>query len=589
MPMSRPIQFPGLFGPLSPPDVADQPPLLSVPIEPIGPETSTTVAYEAFSAEPGLSALAIVDDEQRPIGLINRFEFLEALSRPLGRDLLMHRPVSSVMDPRPLIVDEHVSAEEISEALVNGGTRYILDGFIVTSRGRYLGVGTGYTLMRLLTERKQAELFRLAHHDPLTGLPNRQLFADRLTQALAGAERHGHHVAVLYLDVDRFKNVNDALGHAAGDALLQAIAARLAPAVRAEDTFARLSGDEFAFILTSTRGPEDGEVVARKLLALLDRPYTIDGQDVNVSGSIGLAVYPFDGTTADAIRRAADAAVYQAKEFRNTWQRYAAERKPHSKTPLAYGAVRRAIDDGRLEVMYQPQIDRASRVIRGLEALVRWRHADGTPLPTPELIRLAEDAGLIGAITDHMLRTALRQLAAWQRDGLGHHLRLAINVSGLEVRAGQSALAPMIVRYLDANALPPTVLELEITESAVMRSGDGTTAVLAGLKDLGVRLAVDDFGVGYSSLSRLLRTPVDAVKIDQSFVQGICERDGRALVRAIVTMAHALRLDVTAEGVETDEQLTYLDQVGCDTLQGFLLGRPLPAAAIGKLLAPARG
>jgi diguanylate cyclase (GGDEF)-like protein len=570
---------------LSPPEAADQPPLLAVPIEPIGPDTSTTLAYDAFSAEPGLSALPVVDDERRPIGLINRFEFLEALSRPLGRDLLMHRPVSSVMDPRPLVVDEHVGAEAISSALVNEGTRYILDGFIVTSRGRYLGVGTGYTLMRLLTEQRQAELFRLAHHDPLTGLPNRQLFADRLTQALAGAERHGHHVAVLYLDVDRFKSVNDVLGHAAGDALLQGIVARLAPAIRAEDTFARLSGDEFAFILTSARGPDDGEVVARKLLALFDEPHTIDGQEVNVSGSIGLAVYPFDGHTADAIRRAADAALYQAKEFRNTWQRYAADRPPRIRTPLAYGAVKRAIDDGRLEVMYQPQIDRASGGIRGLEALVRWRHADGTPLPTPELIRLAEDAGLIGAITDHMLRTALSQLAAWHREGLGRQLRLAINVSGLEVRAGQRGLAPMIVRHLDANALPPTVLELEITESAVMRSGDGTTAVLAGLKDLGIRLAVDDFGVGYSSLSRLLRTPVDAVKIDQSFIHGIGEKDGRTLVRAIVSMAHALRLDVTAEGIETDEQLTYLDQVGCDMLQGYLLGRPLPAAAIGTLLA----
>ena len=490
------------------------------------------------------------------------------------------------MDPTPLIVDEQMPIEQLSDILVDDETKYIFDGFIVTRDGRYVGVGTGYTLIRHLTDRKQAELFHLAHHDPLTSLPNRQLFTDRLNQALTRAERHRLLVSVLFIDVDRFKSVNDSLGHAVGDLLLQRIGARLRAVVRADDTVARLSGDEFAIVLSDIRTAADAERVADKLVHALQEPHLLEQHEVNVSCSIGVAVFPVDALRHDELLRAADDAVYHAKQFRNTWQRYSSDmRRTGPDTRLAFSAVRRVLEEGRLEVYYQPQIRMRDRAVSGFEALVRWRDDDGMLLPTAELIRLAEDAGLIAEITDHVLGAAMQQMLEWQKLPGMERLQLAVNVSGVEMRG--DTLLRTLQRHLDGTGFPPALLELEITESTVMHSAPSTMSMLEELRRLGVRLSVDDFGTGYSSLSRLQRLPVDALKMDQSFIHEIS--DSGALVRGIVMMAHALNLVVVAEGVETARQLEFLEQSGCDYLQGYLFSRPLPAGQVPVYLHNATG
>ncbi len=552
-------------------------------IEPLPVTAPTLRAYEAFSANQTLYAIAIVDVNSVPVGIINRFRFFELLSRPFGRDLLTHRAITDVMDSAPLVVDERMSLDQLSEIVVDEGNRYIFDGYIVTRDGGYLGIGTGYSLMRRLTERRQTILYHLAHHDGLTGLPNRQLFGDRLSQALAHAERYHRILAVLFVDVDRFKAVNDSLGHAAGDQMLKGVAERLREGVRAHDTVARLSGDEFALVLTELTEPLDAEVIADKLLQSLRQVHRIDKKDINLSGSIGIAVFPHDGRTGGALTRAADDALYYAKQFRNTSQRYSASMVRSAADPLLeFSTVRRALDFGELEVHYQPQVCAGTRALYGFEALVRWRGSDGFR-PTPQLIRAAEDAGLISAITDVVMREAMRRLLGWRR-GPAPHARLAINVSGVEMRDG--ALLPMLCRHLAETGFPPDALELEITESSVMRSDASSVAVLDAIKQLGIRLSVDDFGTGYSSLSQLQRLPVDAIKIDQSFVASIGDQgNGGVIAQAIIVMAHSLGLTVTGEGIEREEQAVFLEGHGCDRLQGYLMARPMAPEAIDAFLA----
>jgi diguanylate cyclase (GGDEF)-like protein len=556
---------------------------LGVQTPPILRNTPLFTVHDAFSSDKLLYALPVVDEAGLPVGLVNRFKFFEMLSSGDDGPPFEQRPVSAVMDSAPLVVDERMSIDQLSDILVNDGSNYILDGFIITRDGRYLGIGTGYSLMRALVERNQAALFHLANYDALTELPNRHLFDDRLNQALAHAKRNSRVLALLFLDVDHLKALNDSLGHGTGDRLLKRIAQRLRSVVRNQDTVARLSGDEFGILLTELSAPDHSELVARKLLQVLNEPYVLGEEQLNVTCTIGIAVYPQDGANPTSLLRAADDAASYAKQFRNTSLRYSAEmQRTQPDALLAFSAVRRAIENDHLEVHYQPQIRAGSRTLHGVEALVRWRDPERGLMPTRELIRLAEDAGLIGAVTDHVLRSSMRQVLEWERQGLpGMHL--AVNVSGMEVRDG--VLIPMLQRHLQETGFPPSRLELEITESTVMGSDRANRAVLAELKRMGLRLSVDDFGTGYSSLSRLQRLPVDALKIDQSFVQGIeREGDAGALAHAIIAMAHSLHLVVTAEGVETTGQLMFLEGHGCDLLQGYVVSAPLAPQEIFSVL-----
>ena len=551
---------------------------------PMRPAASAMTAHEAFTADPNLFAIAVVDEHGAPLGLINRFRFREALSQQFGQDILKNRPVAMVMDRTPLVLDEHTPIEQLSEILSDDSTKYIFDGFIVTRRGRYLGIGTGFGLMRRITERRQATLSHLAYHDTLTSLPNRQLFLDRLKQALASACRNRRRVGVLYLDLDRFKAVNDTLGHTIGDLLLQQTAERFRSVIRAQDTVARLSGDEFAIVLTELGSVEHAELVAMKLIELVRQPYMIDGHEVRVSCSVGVVAYPDHSDNQAMLLRMADDALYSAKRIRNTMQQYSAEMaRPAPPGPLVFSTVRRAIDLGQLEVYYQPQADLRTDALYGLEALVRWNDPTRGVIAANELVRLAEDAGLISEITHFVCGTSMKQFSEWKALGLARGLRLAINISGAEVRDG--VLPPMLRKHVREAELSMSMIELELTESGLMYSDAAATQLLSDLRQEGVRVSVDDFGTGYSSLGRLQRLPVDVLKVDKAFVDdiGAGARQG-ALVRAIVMMAHSLDLTVVAEGVETEEQRAFLERHGCDLYQGHLLSPPIPASEMERYL-----
>ena len=541
-------------------------------------------AHDAFSADATLYALAVVDDLGTPIGLINRFRFRETLWQHSREDALRNRPVGLIMDRAPLILDEYEPIEQLSEILSDDTTKYIFDGFIVTRRGKYLGIGTGFGLMRRITERRQATLAYLAYHDMLTRLPNRQLFLDRLGQAIASAARNRRRLAVFYIDIDRFKFVNDSLGHTIGDLLLQQTADRFRTLIRAQDTIARLSGDEFAVILTETTSFDQAELVAQKLLDLVHQPFTLDGHEVQITCSIGAVSYPDQSDSQYALLRMADDALYAAKKSRNTMRRYRDDMaRPAATTPLVSSTVRRAIDLGELEVYYQPQADLRTGEIHSLEALVRWNDPTRDFVSTSELIQLAEDTGLISEITHFVCGTAMKQFRAWQDIKGTRNLRLAINISGIEVRDG--VLPSMLRTHVHDAGLSMSSIELELTESGLMFSDTVAMELLSDLRAEGVRVSVDDFGTGYSSLGRLQRLPVDVLKIDKAFVEDISNgaKQG-ALVRAIVVMAHSLDLTVVAEGVEREEQRVFLERHGCDLYQGHLLSPPLSALEMDRYL-----
>ncbi len=541
-------------------------------------------AHEAFFADPTLYAVAVVDDQGTPLGLINRFRFRETLWQQFGDDVLKNRAVAMIMDRTPLILDEYAPLEQASEILSDDTTKYIFDGFIVTRRGKYLGIGTGFGLMRRITERRQATLAHLAYYDTLTKLPNRQLFLDRLGQAMASAARNRRRLAVFYIDVDRFKAVNDTLGHTIGDLLLQQLADRFRGVIRAQDTVARLSGDEFAVVLTEMSSFEQAELVAQKLLEIVRQPFMLDGHEVYVSCSIGAVVYPDHADGQEMLLRMADDALAAAKKTRNTMRRYTDDMaRPAATAPLVFSTVRRAIDLGELEVFYQPQADLRSGALSGLEALVRWNDPHRGFIPTDELIQIAEDAGLISEITHFVCGTAMKQFRIWQQSRLGRGLRLAINISGVEVRDG--VLPSMLRDHVRGAGLSMSMIELELTESGLMFSDTVATQLLSDLRAEGVRVSVDDFGTGYSSLGRLQRLPVDVLKIDKAFVEDIASgaKQG-ALVRAIVMMAHSLDLTVVAEGVENEAQRAFLERSSCDLYQGHLLSPPLPASEMAQYL-----
>jgi diguanylate cyclase (GGDEF)-like protein len=559
------------------------------PTPPLRPSASAMGAHEAFIADPTLYALAVVDDHGTPIGLINRFRFRETLWQQSGEEILKNRPVGMVMDRAPLILDEHAPIDQLSEILSDDSTKYIFDGFIVTRRGKYLGIGTGFGLMRRITERRQAALAQLAYHDTLTGLPNRQLFLDRLGQAIASASRNRRRLVVFYIDLDRFKAVNDSLGHTIGDLLLQQTADRFRTVIRRQDTIARLSGDEFAVVLTEVGSFDHAELVAQKLLDVVGQPFLVDGHDVHLSCSIGAVAFPDHSDDQHALLRMADDALSAAKKVRNTMRRYTDDMaRPAATTPLVFSTVRRAIDFGELEVHYQPQADLRTGRLCGLEALVRWNNPSRGFLSTNELIQLAEDAGLISEITQFVCSTAMKDFRSWQLAALADGLRLAINISGIEVRDG--VLPKMLRDHVRQAGLSMSVLEIELTESGLMFSDAVATQLLSDLREEGVRVSVDDFGTGYSSLGRLQRLPVDVLKIDKAFVEDIGHgaKQG-ALVRAIVMMAHSLDLTVVAEGVENETQRAFLERHGCDVYQGHLLSPPLPASKMAQYLRDCHG
>jgi diguanylate cyclase (GGDEF)-like protein/PAS domain S-box-containing protein len=438
-----------------------------------------------------------------------------------------------------------------------------------------------------MTERKRAEdkIIHQAYHDALTHLPNRVLFKDRLEQSLAFSRRMKHKkVALLFIDLDRFKLVNDSLGHAAGDRLLQLVAQRLREIGRQTDTLARLGGDEFTILLPDVDRVEEAMVVADKVLATLKQPFVLDGRDIFVSASIGISMYPDDGADVDLLMKHADTAMYRVKQQgRNGFQIYTHALDQRSLRRLELeNQLHKALERKQLVLHYQPQFDLSEGRLRGVEALVRWQHPELGMISPAEFIPLAEESGLIVPIGAWVLETACRQVHAWREAGFPD-LVMSVNLSVRQFF--REDIARQVMRTIDDYCLAAHVLELEITESVAMEDVAYTIRTLESLAASGLRLAIDDFGTGYSSLSQLKKMPVKILKIDRSFVQDITtDSDDAEIVNAVITMAHRLGLKVIAEGVESQAQLAHLREQQCDFAQGFLFSRPLPAAELERTL-----
>ncbi len=440
-----------------------------------------------------------------------------------------------------------------------------------------------------ITERKQVEdhIQYLAHHDALTDLPNRLLLDDRIRQTVLMSKRSGKSAAVLFLDLDRFKNINDTLGHDVGDLLLVEAAQRGLSVIRETDTLSRQGGDEFVVVLPELDSEQDAGHVARKLLLALSQPYQLAGHELTITGSIGIALYPADGTTTSELLRNADTAMYRAKEEgRNLFRYYSADMNFATLGELLLEShLRTALDRGELLLHYQPKIDARTGKLVAAEALMRWQHPEHGLIPPGRFIPLAEECGLIGALGEWALMATGRQQREWLDAGLDA-VPVAVNVSAQQF-ALQDVPA-LVAATLAENQLPSDLIDLELTESMLVRNANHTNSVLERLREMRISMAIDDFGTGYSSLSYLRKFPVQALKIDRAFVQDIEEQGEQVkLAPAIIALAHSLNMYVIAEGVETEAQRDFLAQHGCDQFQGFLFARPMPAADFGKWL-PAR-
>lgn len=441
--------------------------------------------------------------------------------------------------------------------------------------------------MQYSIERKryQEQLEYQANYDALTGLPNRNLLHDRLRQSVF-AQRHVRAIGVVFLDIDHFKFVNDSLGHNTGDKLLKQVAARLTETVRDGDTVARLGGDEFILILNDQTGQDVIYRAMQRIISKVAEPLNVDGHELLVTCSAGISLYPQDGPDVETLLRNADAAMYQAKEKgRNNFQFYTAEMNQQVNERLKMeNGLRRALERKELELYYQPRIDVRTGAAVGCEALLRWNHPERGLLLPERFIALAEETGLIVPIGEWVLRTACARACAWQKRKSAP-ISVSVNLSSRQFK--QEALASAVAAALEESGLDPRLLEMELTESLVMHDTEAAIHMLTRLREIGVELSVDDFGTGYSSLSYLTRLPISALKIDQSFVHDVKQRnapDEGIVAQAIISLGHNLKLKVVAEGVETDAQFEFLKKHGCDEVQGFRFGKPVPAEEFERFL-----
>jgi diguanylate cyclase (GGDEF)-like protein/PAS domain S-box-containing protein len=674
--------------------------------------------YERFREEPDTLIVPVVDADERPIGIVERNAFFLRMAAEYGRALYANRPISTLMDREPLVVDADMALAEFTTDSLSYRASDLLRGFIVTEAGRYLGVGTvlgllqaanetnrrgvadlaaakaevdraqtfmtaiveampsmvfvkraddhryvllnragektlgrsrdevigktdadfhdaelaalyverdrevlesgevrvieedhvprkdgGMAILRTkkialrnaegkaeyllgvsedIAERKRAEaqIARLAHYDPLTELPNRVLFQKHLSEALARRVRKDDQLAVHFIDLDRFKTVNDTLGHPLGDALLRVAAERLRGCVREGDTVARLGGDEFAVVQTGLKDMTGATRLAERIVEAMSAPFDLQGHQVVIGASVGVAAAPSDGEDADELLKKADMALYRAKaDGRGAFHFFerAMDEQLQARRALELD-LRRALTAGEFELFYQPLYNLGAEQVTGCEALLRWRHPDRGMVSPADFIPLAEEIGLIVPLGEWVLRTACAEAARWP-----DHVRLAVNLSPAQFR--DRGLVRTVVSALAASGLPAQRLELEITESVLLQDSVANMSMLHDLKALGVRISMDDFGTGYSSLSYLRSFPFDKIKIDQTFVRDILEdSDAMAIIKAVLDLGSSMGIVTTAEGVETLEQLNALRGQGCAEIQGYFISRPAPASEIARLL-----
>ena len=536
-------------------------------------DLSGTITFLNNAAET-ITGWSLEEARGRPMGDV--FQILDATSRaPVltsddgggGRTRSVRLPPNCVLVQRDgfeIAIEDNIAPINDSEGWPTGEVIVFHD----------------VTAARQMTQ----EITHSAHHDFLTGLPNRMLLNDRISQAIALAPRHNNQVAVLFLDLDGFKHINDSLGHPIGDRLLQSVAERLVGCVRASDTVSRQGGDEFVVLLSEVDRSEDAAISARRMLKTVAESHAIDDQDLHVTTSIGVSIYPDDGLDAETLIKNADTAMYQAKEngrqgfrfFKPAMNVRAVERQSIEE------GLRRALKRSEFALYYQPKIDLRSGRITGAEALIRWNHPERGLVAPMDFIPVAEDCGLIIPIGRWVLREACQQARTWLDDGRPV-TTMAVNVSALEFN--DDNFLDGVLSILDETGLDPSLLELELTESVLMKRVDSTASSLQSLRERGIKVAVDDFGTGYSSLSYLRRFPIDSLKIDQSFIRQIsAEGDDTTIVTAVIDMARSLKLRVIAEGVETVEELTFLQAHQCDEAQGYYFSRPVPAGRFAELL-----
>jgi diguanylate cyclase (GGDEF)-like protein len=430
----------------------------------------------------------------------------------------------------------------------------------------------------------EATVERQAHYDFLTNLPNRTTFRDRLTVALAQATRNRKMLAILFVDLDRFKTIVDTLGHTIGDQVLRGVAERLQASLEEGDSLARMGGDEFVILLPLINRADRAVRVAQRILEAIKPPFHFDHNELHITMSIGITLYPYDGEDADTLLKNADTALYRAKEQgRNNYQLYTPAMNARAFERLALeNSLRKAVERKEFLVYFQPQVDLKTGTIVGTEALLRWQHPDLGIVYPSEFISMAEETGLISQLGEWVLRTACTLNKSWQKAGFSP-MSVAVNLSARQFQ--QQDLVETVARILKETGLEARWLEIEITESIAMQNADYTNVLLRGLKEMGVRVALDDFGTGYSSLSYLKKFPIDTLKIDQSFVRDLTkDPNDAAIANAVIVLAHSLKLKVVAEGVETKEQEAFLRQHQCDIIQGFLFSVPLPANSLETLL-----
>jgi len=476
-------------------------------------------------------------------------------------------------------IDENLAAE----AMKAGAQDYVMKSNL-TRLSPAIDRELREVLVRRQRELAEATVEHQAHYDLLTNLPNRTTFRDRLTVALAQAGRNRKMLAVLFVDLDRFKTIVDTLGHTTGDQLLRSVADRLGASLEAGDTLARLGGDEFVILLPQINRADRAVRVAQRILEALKPPFHFDNHELHVTMSIGITLYPYDGEDADTLLKNADTALYRAKEQgRNNYQLYTPAMNARAFERLALeNSLRKALERKEFSLYYQPQIDMQTGVITGSEALIRWQHPDLGIVYPSEFIPIAEETGLIMQLGEWVLRTACAQNQAWHRAGLPP-LVMAVNLSARQFQ--QQDLVDIVARILKETGLAPRWLEIEITEGIAMQNADYTNVLLRGLKEMGVKVALDDFGTGYSSLSYLKKFPIDTLKIDQSFVRDLTsDPNDAAIANAVIVLAHSLKLKVLAEGVETQEQEKYLREHQCDAYQGFLFSAALPSDSFEMLV-----
>ena len=523
-------------------------------------ENMTGWSWREAAGRPMEEVLRIVDGTSR-----------ETIPNPMdmavGQDRTVHLPSNSLLirrDGLEIPIDDAVSPIHDREGQATGAVIVFRD----VSAARVMAL----------------QMTHSAEHDFLTGLPNRMLVNDRISQAIALAARHSKQVAVLFLDLDGFKHINDSLGHPIGDKLLQSIARRLVQCVRTSDTVSRQGGDEFVVLLSETDHWEDAAFIARRMLLAVAEAHPIDQHDLHITTSIGVSVYPDDGGDAETLIKNADTAMYQAKEngrqsyqfFKPAMNVRAVERQSTEES------LRRALERQEFVLHYQPKINLRTGAITGAEALIRWMHPDRGMVSPAQFIPIAEDCGLIRPIGNWVLRSACEQARSWVDEGLPV-ATMAVNVSAMELR-DEKFLAGLF-EVLRETRLDPRSLELELTESVLMKHAESAASILQTVRERGVQVAIDDFGTGYSSLSYLRKFPIDALKIDQSFVSQITAAgDDTSIVTAVISMARSLKLRVVAEGVETLEQLAFLQANECDEAQGFYLSEPLPPQEFAELL-----